>query len=244
MYFNNFDQKRFNSNLKDINKFNRFKLKNDKNKISYKLKLNSYWFIFNSKNNLLPQISINKWRFKKIKLNFLRKKKRVRNFYEQLSNLPLTAIYPEKFDAICFILSKFFNKKVELNLIKVHYPYSNNNILVNFLALIINKVKIFPLIRKLFKNTLFKNRSNFNLSNDNIIISRIFPAFLSGMTVKIGGRLLKQKIRPRKTVTKFKKGINAKGKVNYIDFARFNGKNKRGAFSLSIQSSQNYFNKF
>ena len=64
------------------------------------------------------------------------------------------------------------------------------------------------------------------------------------MTVKIGGRLLKQKIRPRKTVTKFKKGINAKGKVNYIDFARFNGKNKRGAFSLSIQSSQNYFNKF
>ena len=71
--------------------------------------------------------------------------------------MPLTQIYPEKFDALCFILSKFFNKPVELNLIRVHYPYSNSNILVNFFALFMNNVKINRFVRKLFKFTIFKN---------------------------------------------------------------------------------------
>ena len=216
-----------------------------------------------------------KWfKFKKIqKLFFFKKKKKIRNYYEKLASMPLTQIYPEKFDALCFILSKFFNKPVELNLIRVHYPYSNSNILVNFFALFMNNVKINRFVRKLFKFTIFKNifknkfnqinkfknkKNKFNKFNNNNKInnfnnltqnnnnnnSTIIPAFLSGFKIKIGGRLLKQSIKVRKTVAIHKKGIYAKGKVNFIDFARFTGKNKRGIFSISIDSSQTFFNKY
>ena len=64
------------------------------------------------------------------------------------------------------------------------------------------------------------------------------------MKIKIAGRLLKERIKPRKTIKKYNKGIYSPGLVHYKDFARFTGKNKRGSFSISINSSQSFFNKY
>lgn len=268
--------------------------------------------------------------------------------------MPLTQIYPEKFDALCFILSKFFNKPVELNLIRVHYPYSNANILVNFFNLFINHVKLIKVMRRFFrkmylrnfvsghfkknfeksqfkkikrfsinkyffkkkfkeikkyynrlkfrfkfkknnKNNKFFNVNNnknynnknkfnqfyfnkneknlmrnkinnkknnknlkkklFNLNqfknrfikkkNNNIMKAKkqtLIPSFLTGINIKVAGRLLTNSLGTRRTVRRFKRGINARGLSNYIDRARFTGKNTRGAYSISINSSHRFFN--
>lgn len=74
--------------------------------------------------------------------------------------------------------------------------------------------------------------------------SFIIPAFLNGMNIKIAGRFLKQKIFAKNTVKFYNKGVYAQGKINYNDFARFTDKNKRGSFSISINSSQSFFNKY
>lgn len=187
-------------------------------------------------------------RNKRIFRNYKSKKKFIKFYYNKLVNKPLTLIYPAKFKALCFILSKFFNKPVELNLIRVHYPYSNSNILVNFFALFVNKVKVIKVVQKLFNNAIFKNIvknkfSSFNNKGKNTK-DFILPAFLTGMNIKIAGRLLRDKIKPRKTIRFFNKGVYAHSKLNYKDFARFTTKNKRGIFSISINSSQSFFNKY
>jgi hypothetical protein len=191
----------------------------------------------------------------------------------------LTKVYPNKFKLICNILSKFFNKTVELELIRLHKPYYDSNILVNFLSLIVNKKDLTFSIKKIFAssslNNQFKRMKNINISNkintNNISSessnkltnaalqeksiqlidnwfgyseseSRYIPtaAFLSGINIKVSGRLNREAIIPRVTTKKFEKGFTAKGKINYSDISRITSKNRKGAFSITIKSGQNF----
>jgi hypothetical protein len=147
--------------------------------------------------------------------------------------LNLTKVYPYKFKLICTILSKFFNKNVELELIRLHQPYFDSNILVNFLALIINKKNIGACIQRLYNSNIIK-------SNKAATAKATTAAYLSGLNIKISGRLMREPIIPRITTKKFEKGFTAKGKINYFDLARFTHKNRKGAFTITVKSGQNF----
>ena len=170
----------------------------------------------------------NKFKYKKIK-------KAQRKIFRKLSNISLINLYPNKFKKICLILSRFFKKPLELDLIRLHYPYNDSTILVNLLGIMINKIKIRIIIRKLFRKAIIKNPNK--LENKNLTL---LPSFLSGMNIRIAGRLLTQKVVPRMTVKTIRRGVLAKSKVNFSDVARLTKKNKRGAFSITISSGQNF----
>jgi len=59
-------------------------------------------------------------------------------------------------------------------------------------------------------------------------------SYLSGMNIKLAGRLMTQSIRPRFTVQSKQEGSLARVKVHYTEKSRFTGKNKRGAFSFTV----------
>ena len=141
-----------------------------------------------------------------------------------------------KLNKICSILSLYFKKPVELELVRLHYPYFNNNILVNLLGIIINRIKVRFIMKKLFKKAIIKNPTKLNRKNRLTII----PSFLSGIKIRIAGRLLTNRVVPRKTIKTIRRGALARGKVNFLDIARFTNKNKRGAFSITITSGQNF----
>ena len=202
----------------------------------------------------------NKWNKNIFRLrqsnNFKSRYNRIRFYYSKnkfiksklLADIPLTRydLSKKKLNILCLILSKFFNKPVELNLVRVHYPYNDSNILVNLLGLVINKVKLLKVVQRLFNNAIFKDVLNYefksksNKSED----LRILPTFLAGIKLKVAGRLMKEKVIPRKTTKKFSKGSSSIGKINFTDTSRFTSKNRRGAFSITISSSQNFFNKY
>ena len=143
-----------------------------------------------------------------------------------------------KFNNICEILNLLFKKNVELDLIRLHYPYTDSNILVNLLSLLIKKMKVRIIIKKLLKKAVIKNKS-LNLVNKNKKMYFI-PTFISGIKIKIGGRLMTHRLIPRKTVTVFSRGIITNSRVNFSNIARFTRKNKRGAFSITVSSGHNF----
>jgi hypothetical protein len=161
---------------------------------------------------------------------------KVRIKLRKLSNISLTKIYSDKFKILCDILSRLFKKPVELNLIRLHYPYNDSNILVNLLGIMINKIKVRIIIRKLFRKAVIKNIKKITRKRK----INIIPAFLSGLTIRIAGRLLTHRVIPRQTVKITRRGASAKGKINFSDVARITKKNKRGAFSITVSSGQNY----
>lgn len=176
-------------------------------------------------------------------------KKKVQIILKKLAQSNLTKVYPNKFKNICTILSKHFNRPIELELIRLHQPFYDSNILVNFLALNINKRNIRPSIHKFYKRSFIKSNQSTSLpylgnlfgSNIENIYNPLIQdtaAQLSGLTIRIGGRLMRQPIIPKKTVTKFEKGFTAKGKINYLDIASLTNKNRKGAFTITVKSGQ------
>lgn len=140
----------------------------------------------------------------------------------------------EKLNIICNILSNYFKKPVELELIQLKYPYYNSNIFVNFLGYIINDIKSRKIFSKLFRKAIIINPTK----NTKKIKFSILPALLSGMKIKIAGRIMTNRVIPRKTINIFSRGALARGKVIFVDTARFTNKNKRGAYSISISTGQ------
>jgi len=156
----------------------------------------------------------------------------------KLRKFNLTKVYQSKFKLICNILSKKFNKPVELQLIRLHHPYHDSNILVNLLSLNFKnkRKKARVAVQKIYNKKPVKNLNDPNLNSVKFI-----PAFLSGLNIKIAGRLMGEPIIPRITTKVFGKGASATGKVNYLDIARITKKNRKGAYTIKITSGQNFF---
>jgi hypothetical protein len=207
---------------------NKFKYNTIKNKLQHR---DSAWQS-NSSNNL--NFKLNQNLLKKI---IIKKSDSKRNKFIKLNKINLINLYPLKFKKLAEVLNNFFKKPVELDLIRLHYPYNDTNILVRLLAFMINKIKIRRITRKLFRNAVIKSiNKNYNKDKTNII-----PAFLSGLTIKVAGRLMRYKVIPRKTVKIVRRGSSSIGKVNYTDISRYTNKNRRGAFTIFIKSGQNFF---
>jgi hypothetical protein len=161
-----------------------------------------------------------------------------RNLLFNLRKFNLAEVYINKFKIIIEILTRKFNKPVVFQIIRTHNPYFDSNILVNLLSLNIRnkKKKSRIAINKIYSNKAVKNLNDHNLKSVNLI-----PAFLSGLNLKIGGRLMKEPIIPRLTTKNFERGATSPGKVNYLDIANITKKNKKGANTITIKSAQNFF---
>ena len=64
-----------------------------------------------------------------------------------------------------------------------------------------------------------------------------YNSFISGINIRLGGRLMTQSIRPRFTTQNVQEGSLARVKVDFVNKSRFTGKNKRGVYSFTVAIS-------
>jgi hypothetical protein len=142
-----------------------------------------------------------------------------------------------KLSLLCEILSNKFNKPVELQLIRLHHPYHDSNILGNLLSLNIKNKRKSPrvAIEKIYNKGAVEKLIPGITSINNI------PNFLSGLNIQIAGRLMREAVIPRITTKVIKRGATSPGKVNYLDTATITNKNRKGAYTITIKSGQNFF---
>ena len=107
------------------------------------------------------------------------------------------------------------------------------------MGIIINKISLPRILKKLFDGSVIKSLIKIKARKFNDI--SIIPAFLTGLSIKVAGRIMTQTNRPRFTINFRRRGATASGKINYLNFARLTNKNKRGSYSITISAGQNYF---
>ena len=202
-----------------------FKLSNKNNALSY------------SNKKMMNKVKLS-WRIKKTLFRLNKKRNKVKLNLFNLNKFNLFKVFSIKFKLICEILSNKFKKPVELQLIRIHHPFHDSNILANLLSLNIKnkKFKTNIAIEKLYAKKTIKNLYDYNVNSVNFI-----PAFLSGIKIRIGGRLMREPIIPRITTKNFERGASSPGKVNFLDTATINKKNKKGSYTIKISSGQNFF---
>jgi Mitochondrial ribosomal protein (VAR1) len=180
-----------------------------------------------------------RWRIKKTLFRLNNKRNKVKHILFNLNKINLFKVFPLKFKLICEILSNKFKKPVELHLVRIHQPFHDSNILVNLLSLNIRRNKKFKTnvkIEKLYAKKAVKNLYDYSNNSVNFI-----PTFLSGIKIRIGGRLLREPMIPRITTKKFERGASSPGKVNFLDTATITKKNRKGSYTIKISSGQNFF---
>jgi hypothetical protein len=179
-------------------------------------------FFRNNKNKFLRETN---------KLKYNQKEEQINKNFENNSKSIFILENKKNLNIICNILTRFFRKPIELELVRLYYPYYNSNILVNFFGIFINKIKLRRIIRRFIDKAVKSNYSKiFGFKNKFIFL----PKKLSGIKIKVAGRLLTQRVIPRRTVKIVSVGALSKTKSTLIETARFTNKNKRGAFSVTI----------
>nr|YP_010555454.1 ribosomal protein S3 [Ramaria cf. rubripermanens]UYR22203.1 ribosomal protein S3 [Ramaria cf. rubripermanens] len=145
----------------------------------------------------------------------------------------IVSLNKEKFKYLIFTLEKLFKKTIILDLVRLKYPYHESNILAQVLGLSSKTKNFRDIMKKLLYTATITNPTKMVRKQNFTII----PSYLSGLKVRLGGRLITQRVVPRFTVQSFQIGSLARGKINFTDSSRITLKNKRGAFSFTVTTS-------
>jgi hypothetical protein len=157
------------------------------------------------------------------------------------SNYIFTARNKKRLEYLCANLSQLFKNNITLELIQLYKPTSDSNILANVIGSIINKTKMRNVKKKMFRRSKIVNISKIlekekNYFNSLFDTATIIPSYLSGLSVRIAGRVQTERVIPRKTVKSFQIGSLARSKANIVKTDRFTRKNKRGCFSVTVKT--------
>lgn len=141
-------------------------------------------------------------------------------------------------------LSSLFNKTVELRLVKLHYPFLNCYILAQYIAYNTQDYKLVQITRRIFgsispvKNTQFSGTSgSLSPARSSLPSPTPFGAVV-GIKVRVSGRLITERSRPRQTVQTVQVGSFAKNNLSFVESASFTTKNKKGAFTVKVWITQ------
>lgn len=131
------------------------------------------------------------------------------------------------------LLTKVFGRFVELRFVKLHYPYLDRTILAKYIAINAKKYNS----RRIKRMILSKSPILENTESKRVLKYKL-PSYILGVKIKISGRLITERVRPRKTTFIGKTGSFASGKGSLMDFGSYTEKNKHGAFTVKVWINQ------
>ena len=122
---------------------------------------------------------------------------------------------------------------------RLHYRYNETHILAKTLGLLGDK------FRRPFRYFAYRTFAHLGILNNNKSkvnpINPIIPTFITGIIVKLEGKLSSQKTIPRKTVKRIQRGTIIRTNAQIITSSRFTKKNRKGIFSVTVSMGQRFF---
>ena len=133
-------------------------------------------------------------------------------------------------------LETLFNKAIELDLTRLKYPYHDSQILSQVIGHSSQSrfAKFFRMMKTLDYTASITRPGSFITNNSKL---KRLPSVLSGIKVKLAGRLLRGGVVPRYTEKNFQTGSFARSKFGFKNTSRITLKNKRGAYSFTVTIS-------
>lgn len=145
-----------------------------------------------------------------------------------------------KLSSLVILLSEILQTEVELDLVLLRYPYHDSHILAQFLGLNSKRYNFNNLVKKLFKKATIFNK--ITEGERATVLNQSVPAQLTGIKLKIAGRLATQRIVPKATVKTAYKGSFERSKENFVESSTYTAKNKIGAYTVRVWLSHKIVN--
>jgi hypothetical protein len=130
-------------------------------------------------------------------------------------------------------LTLCWNRPIELRLVRINYSILDSSIFDQYLAFNSNIYSSSRLFKMIKKNLPFV------VSQDSVSINSIDTvSHITGVDIRLSGRLATQRSAPRKTLRTIRLGSSAKGIHGMDDYSKYTSKNKLGAFTMKVWISQ------
>lgn len=144
---------------------------------------------------------------------------------------PTEALSNSSIAALGNALTVCWGRTVELRLIRMAHSALDSSILAQYLTANGGKMS-FARMLDMLKNTLPTVVSEGSVTNT------LPTSHITGVELKLSGRLTTQRSGPRQTVSAGGLGSSAKGQSRTVDYSKYAGKNKLGAFTMKVWISQ------
>ena len=134
-------------------------------------------------------------------------------------------------------LSNFISKNVNFDLNRIRKLNLDSNILAHFIARYCDfkKIKFSKIAKRVLRLSKIKNSKKYYSYNG------VIPSFLTGIKIKLGGRLSTQKISARQTVKITQRGSLTRRNTDLVSKSRITGINKKGTFCVTVTIGQKIF---
>ena len=135
------------------------------------------------------------------------------------------------------VLSKQFQRPVELHLVKLSSPYLNSYILAQYIMLNAQKYNFDRIQHKIFnKTSIVKN-------NESLKAKAIeLPSHIVGIKIRVSGRLNTERSKPRQTVQTAQIGSFLINNKSLVDTAMFTKTNNNGSVTVKVWINQRHNN--
>lgn len=126
-------------------------------------------------------------------------------------------------------LTRCWDRTVEVRLIRLNYCTLDSSIFTKLLAINGEKYSFNRILEMLNENILTA------VSDGSVDENTVTPtSHITGVKIKLSGRLTTQRSGPRQTVLAGRLGSSAKGKYRTVDYSKYTAKNKLGAFTMKV----------
>lgn len=135
-------------------------------------------------------------------------------------------------------LTRCWDRPVELRLIRLNHAVLDSNIFAQYLSTNSNKYsfsRLFDMLKASLPITVAEESVLFTPTTDK---TWNLASHITGIKIKLSGRLTTQRSIPRQTTNGNRLGSSAKGSYGIMDFNQFTSKNKLGAFTMKVWISQ------
>jgi ribosomal protein S3 len=132
-------------------------------------------------------------------------------------------------------LTRCWGRTVELRLVRINHSALDSSIFAQYLTANGGKYS-FNRILDMLKSSLPTVVSEGSVDEDGV--SATPTSHITGVKIKLSGRLTTQRSGPRQTVQAGRIGSSAKGQFGTVDYSKHTAKNKLGAFTMKVWISQ------
>jgi hypothetical protein len=169
--------------------------------------------------------------------------------YQSLSGKPVFTVNPDKVIVQLFYylpgstesisnasiaalgdaLTRCWDRTVELRLIRLNHSALDSSIFAQYLTANAGKYS-FNRILDMLKGSLPTVISDGSVDENTVVPT----SHITGVKIKLSGRLTTQRSSPRQTVQAGRLGSSAKGPYGTVDYSQHTAKNKLGAFTMKV----------
>ena len=139
-------------------------------------------------------------------------------------------IFERKIKKLSWVLTKLLRKRVDFQLTRIYYPQNESNILASLLGFLGFWIKFNRLIFLLISKVNFRMRYKRTLK----LKYRFIPSVVSGLNIRLAGRISKFRSNNRVRTSKWQLGNSARNVQNLKINSKFTNKNRGGVFNINI----------